>query len=425
MHKHLIHKLPSQVLFIMCWIVYGASYIGRINYSAALAGMIQDGTMLKNEAGLIGTAFFFCYGLGQLINGFLGDRLSPFIMVFLGLSGASLSNLFMSLNNKPVFLIIFWGINGLFQSMLWSPILYILSSVLREDMQKKACLRITTCVPVGAIAAYLMSMLILNYFHWKTLFAAAAIVLLAVLIGWTLTIIIIRKYLVPKEYKQISTTGVKLSQSGKVRLINLLLISGVLLMLLPAIMHGMIKEGVNVWVPTMLNELFSINAVFSLFLSMFLPLISVSGPYIITALYFKLFNKNEMLSAVFAFLSALPPLIALLFIDKLSVHVSIVLLSWVVTSMHGVNHVMVILIPVRFALYRKTASITGLVNSIIYLGCAIASYGFGWIAQEWGWQSVIGCCMLITITGALICLIIINRWTRFKEELKFQSDKIV
>ena len=121
--------------------------------------------------------------------------------------------------------------------------------------------------------------------------------------------------------------------------------------------------------------------------------------------------------AALSFLSALPSLTALLLIDRMPVVISVALLACVVTSMYAVNHTLVVLIPVRFAPFRKTASVTGLANSITYLGCAAASYGFGWIAQRWGWNAVIVCCISIALFSALICFMIMPRWNRFKTDL--------
>lgn len=86
----------EKLLFWLCWIAYFSTYIGRLNYSASLTGIILSEGFSKGQAGMIGTAFFFAYGAGQFVSGFLGDRLAPKKMVFTGLMVSGLCNLAMA-----------------------------------------------------------------------------------------------------------------------------------------------------------------------------------------------------------------------------------------------------------------------------------------------------------------------------------------
>ena len=81
---YLESKKYSTLVFIACFIAYAASYVGRINYSAALPDILEEGLFTKSQAGIIGSAFFIVYGFFQIINGFLGDKISPFKMIILG-----------------------------------------------------------------------------------------------------------------------------------------------------------------------------------------------------------------------------------------------------------------------------------------------------------------------------------------------------
>ena len=72
------------LLFVACWTAYCASYLGRINYTAALTAIVADGVFSKPHAGFIGTVYFFCYGAGQIFSGILGDRVSPYKMIGAG-----------------------------------------------------------------------------------------------------------------------------------------------------------------------------------------------------------------------------------------------------------------------------------------------------------------------------------------------------
>ena len=83
-------KKTAVFLAALCFASYAVSYIGRMNYSAALPGMLAEGALSKKQGGVIAAAYFASYGAGQLLNGFLADRGNPKIQVSAGLAGSAL-----------------------------------------------------------------------------------------------------------------------------------------------------------------------------------------------------------------------------------------------------------------------------------------------------------------------------------------------
>src|SRR5262249_22350593 len=72
-------------------------------------------------------AYSLCYAAGQFLMGHLADRLSPRLVVSLGLVAASIANLAMS--NHPVYmaLLVLGMLNGLAQSTGWPGLLKIMT----------------------------------------------------------------------------------------------------------------------------------------------------------------------------------------------------------------------------------------------------------------------------------------------------------
>lgn len=176
----------SRLLFLLCWFAYFSAYLGRLNYSVALAGMVESQMFSKPDAGLIGTTYFLMYGIGQIVNGFLGDRLSPFKLIFCGLLFSALSNLFMGLCSSFVLMAGIWGVNGLAQSMLWSPILAIFANMLQNQHRQKACIHISTTVPVGTLVSYLLSVWVMSCWGWQSVFFVAFAALIFAAAVWGL-----------------------------------------------------------------------------------------------------------------------------------------------------------------------------------------------------------------------------------------------
>ena len=160
----------NTILFLLCWISYFSTYIGRQNYSAVMAEIIASEGYLNQACGMVGTGFFICYGAGQLVSGFLGDRISPKWMIFTGLTGSAIANGIMSLLHSPQSMTIAWCINGLFQSMTWSPILRVFAEYLPAKEQKNACVNIATTYPAAVFLTYPLSSLMIYLWGWRSMF---------------------------------------------------------------------------------------------------------------------------------------------------------------------------------------------------------------------------------------------------------------
>ena len=60
--------------FATLWITYARYYLGRVSFSVALPGIIEDFGYSKTQLGMAGTVFSSAYALGEFVIGRLGDR---------------------------------------------------------------------------------------------------------------------------------------------------------------------------------------------------------------------------------------------------------------------------------------------------------------------------------------------------------------
>ena len=75
--------------------VYFVSYFSRKDFAAAMAAMLSANEIDRTIAGLVGTAMFVFYGVGQLLSGYLGDRIKPQYLITFGLATTGVCNLLM------------------------------------------------------------------------------------------------------------------------------------------------------------------------------------------------------------------------------------------------------------------------------------------------------------------------------------------
>lgn len=71
--------------------------------------------------------FFITYAVGQLVNGFLADSMSPFRFIIFGLIGTVLANAGIAFCNSLALIPVLWAVNGYFQSIFWASLTRLLS----------------------------------------------------------------------------------------------------------------------------------------------------------------------------------------------------------------------------------------------------------------------------------------------------------
>ena len=168
-------KKTAVFLAALCFASYAVSYIGRLNYSAALPGMLAEGALSKKQGGVIAAAYFASYGAGQLLNGFLADRGNPKMQVSAGLAGSALFNLLMYFTDSASLMPVIWGLNGYAQSLIWAPAFLMVSRYTGSRYRAEALLLLNTAPSVGTMLAYGFSWLVLRLGNWRVLFLCAAL----------------------------------------------------------------------------------------------------------------------------------------------------------------------------------------------------------------------------------------------------------
>lgn len=415
--QYLESKKYSALVFIACFIAYAASYVGRINYSAALPDILSEGLFTKSQAGIIGSAFFIVYGFFQIINGFLGDKISPFKMIMLGLFLSAGTNVLMTFCTTNVMMAVVWGFNGFALSLLWAAILKILANIINYEMRSKACLNISATLPIGTVLAYILASVSINFFNWKYVFYTSSVVLIFAFVFFTVTYILSKKHITQVEIETPANNTKKSADNKNItsKFLPLFLSAGLLLVLPADAIHGAIKEGITTWVPTMITETYSTPVAFSVFISIILPIVNLSGNYIITPLYNKVFKKDELKTGAFILAFVLIPFAFLIFMKNLPIVVSVVLLALGTTAMHTFNYMIITLVPMQFAKYGKTATVTGVMNATAYIGCAAATYGFGIISDNIGWNGTVVVWIVIDLIALVFTSLAIKKWNRFKK----------
>ena len=105
-------KMPGRVrgLAWLCTLTYFSSYLLRNNFAAMLVKICNDMGQPKTALAIVITALTVCYGGGQLISGFIGDRVNPRYMLSCGVAVASLCNVLLFFCTSVPAMAVVWGL---------------------------------------------------------------------------------------------------------------------------------------------------------------------------------------------------------------------------------------------------------------------------------------------------------------------------
>ena len=95
-------------------------YNGRQNINLVMSQMATDLGSDIAALGIVSSSLFWCYAFGQLVNGRLGAFFGYKRFIIFGILASAIINVIISFQHSIPVIAILWGLNGFFQSMLWS-----------------------------------------------------------------------------------------------------------------------------------------------------------------------------------------------------------------------------------------------------------------------------------------------------------------
>ena len=407
----------EKLLFWLCWIAYFSTYIGRLNYSASLTGIILSEGFSKGQAGMIGTAFFFAYGAGQFVSGFLGDRLAPKKMVFTGLMVSGLCNLAMAGAKSSGLMTAVWCVNGLFQAFIWSPMIRLMYEYYKTETRMKACVSLNSSVPIGTMAAYGLTALVIWLSGWRTMFVLAGAALIGTSLFWITGMKRVERYAAEsgkmEEMPSGETGG---SAKAAVNWKSLLIQSGFLFLMMALFVQGALKDGVTTWVPTYISETYGLSAILAITSTMVIPVFNLLGVYLASFANLHWF-RNEVRTAGAFFVVSAAAILVLRLSSGRSMAVSFLMLALATTAMMAVNTMLIAVLPSYFGVIGRASSVSGLLNSSVYAGGAVSTYGIGALSVALGWNATIVIWFLMAAVSAVICFLTVRKWIAYRKEV--------
>lgn len=400
-------KLRGGAVAYLLSLTYVISYITRINYGAVLVEMVDATGFSKTALSVALTGSFITYGLGQIISGFIGDKFQPKRLVLLGLLISVLINFLIPFCETSTQMALFWSINGFAQALIWPPMVRLMVSIFKGDEYRKASVKVSYGSSIGTIVVFLMCPVLISLWGWKSVFLVSAFLGALMVAVWQM--------LCPKIENQPNENAEnnieKPKSSGKFK-IDLLFV----IIMIAIVLQGALRDGVTTWTPTYIDDMFKLGSALAILTSVVLPIFSMFCHGIGGWLYYKVF-KTPILSAGVIFGVGTVAAVLLYFVGSASAVISVICLALLVGAMHGVNLMLICMVPAFYKNTGKISLVSGLLNSCTYVGSAISTYGIALLTDSAGWQATVGVWFLIAFLGTLFCFVSIPLWNK-KHSLK-------
>ena len=391
----------KRLIYLFVYLAYTSIYISRVNLSVAETSLEALSLFDAAGYGLIGGLFSTVYSVGRLVNGRIGDKAPPWLMMTVGLTFAGLSNLCIGLLPPYIGILLLWCTNAYAQSMLWSSVLCVVSSIYEGPRLKRMTSLMVTAVASGNIIAILLGGWLIGAFGVSAAFlvpGALNLVLGAV-------VLISTRHIRPAE----SEARVK----SHVPLLSLLKSRDMLLMCIPSVLHGVMKENVTVWMVVYAAAVYGADLSESAYYVLLIPVIGLIGrlSYPFTL---RLAGERENTVAIFGFGLCLLASVMLLF-TSFGLAAAVIALGVVYASTSIVNTSITSIYPMRYLASGNVSSVSGLLDFASYLGAGISSAIFGVVIKNYGYRPMF-ISWIVAAAISLGALMLVNYFRKIGEE---------
>lgn len=377
-------KTWQKRIFIILWITYASFYLGRVNLSVALPGMMGEFGWTRADVGAIGTALFWAYAIGQFVNGMIGDKIGSRIMIAVGLGVSALLNLFFASGTTLAALAAIWAANGFAQSMGWGPAVKTLANWYPSKERGKMSGRLGTCYILGgaasvALAGYVASLVA----DWRMLFILPSGLLILSALHW---------YLRAKQSPEdvglppvetiTAQEGLLFSWRQSVGNMYVWMMGGGLFFV------NIIRYGFLSWAVTYLFEVQGATIAKAAYSSILFPIAGALGALLAGWASDKLFKSRRAPVACICLVAAGVLCWAYRFVVPVNQWVlGLVTLASIGFFVFG-SHVLIVgAAPMDYGTRKAASAATGLIDCLGYIGAGITSVGTGWLVDQWGWNA--------------------------------------
>lgn len=384
-------KKSYMGLAMLLSFTYFVSYLTRLNYGSLMLEMERSLNISNTLLSMAVTGSAVTYGVGQIVSGFLGDKMSPKRLIFSGLVTTAAMNFLIPAAAPNVYLMTAaWCVNGAAQAMMWPPIVVIMSEALTAGEYNKTSIMVSCGGYAGNIAVYLLSPLMIRISTWQSVFFICG--------GFALLMALAVSFLCPDVRSGKRAEAPEKKNAG----IRGILTPFLIFVMLGVAFEGALREGILTWMPTYISDTYNLGSEISILSGVILPVFSTAS-VIISMVIYEHFIKNPLhyaalmlvIGAVFSGL--------LYVLTGQSALLSVISFAVITAAMHGASLMLTAMIPPLYIKKGNVSTVSGVINAATYVGSALSGVGTAALSSAFGWTAVTVVWAAFALAGALCC----------------------
>ncbi len=378
----------NKLIFAVVYLAYTSIYIARVNLSMAGPDLI-DGQILDTvQLGLLGSVFSTVYAVGRLINGGLSDKTPPWLMLATGLGVAGISNILVGFFPPFIRIFLLWTANAYAQSMLWSSVLCVVSSMYEKQVAKQKTSAMVTSVAMGNILGIVINTFLITKLGVRFAFAVPGI--LTLILGAAV-------FFTTKSIKPPAQTAKK-----HISMWQLLKNKELVTMCAPAMFHGVMKENISLWMTVYVVDKYSVDLSTSSYYILLIPVIGFIGRTIYPAVYKMCREKENTVSLVGFIISVLAAVT--ICISGVGMICAVLCLSVIYAAVSMINTSILSIYPLHYLKTGNVASVSGIMDFATYLGGGISGVIYGVVIKHFGYLPMFVSWAVLSILSVLLII---------------------
>ncbi len=366
---------------------YLVSYYMRNILSVSTPGMLETGLFTKEVLGTLSSVYFFLYAVGQLINGVIGDKVKPKLMVLFGLLICGTASIAFAFSRGMIVWLVLFGVMGFSLSMLRGPLVKTISENTLPQYARICCVFFSFASFAGPLIASLFAMI----FNWRYTFVFSGLsgIIIAICSYVALTSMEKKGVIVSKTTKKINK---KKNVWSVFRLENF-----VFYMFIGALIE-ISAASINFWLPTYLTERLDFhkdvaNGIFSA-----MTLVRSFVPFV-ALIILKWFKGDDVRMVKYSFISA-----TMLFTGVLLLHNPYVNVVLFLLALMSVSCASALLWSVYIPSQGKSgmvSTVNGVLDFAGYAAASLANIIFSFTIDIIGWNGIVVLWIVLMASGVV------------------------
>ncbi len=403
-------KKYAWLVLLSFGFMYLFFYNGRQNINLVMSQMADDLGSSTTALGAVSSALFWCYAFGQLINGRLGAYFGYKRFMIVGVIGSVILNVLISFQHSIPVITVLWGLNGYFQSMVWSNGLGVVNKWWPSEKRGFATGLTTFFSGMAQVTTYLSILLCMELnpeWGWRAAFRYPMVPLLLSLVAFGL---FFKNSPADANLPELAESDdghdaaleQTIKEKGFLYPYKLLFSEPkVIVFCLISAIAGIGRYGLLTWVPTYFIEELGLTIKDGIFSSILLPFGQACAMFIFPIITDKFLKGKREPMLVIAALVTFCGMLVFPFIRSQLVASAVLFLLGVFSMVTGV----IWTIAGDIGGKALSSTVVGVFDWAVYMGAAAQAMLFGFFKDKFGWSSIfviIGVLYVILLTLTLV-----------------------